>query len=88
MSKTNVVLLLLVVVSALGLITLRYQTGQLFSARTKAEMYQNELNRDYLHLQAVQTELLNDENIRTKAVREHMRRAPAGRTTVVRLPPY
>ncbi len=57
MRRLNVILLLLLTVSALGLVTSQYHSRRLFTAIDRAETRQGQIKSRWDHLQVEQTEL-------------------------------
>lgn len=85
MNKLNVVLLILVMVSAITVVTVQHRAAELFAAGERAQERRAELEREYKHLQAEQVRLANHEYIKSVSARLNLRAPTLNRTQTIYL---
>lgn len=83
MNKLNVVLLLLVMASAMSVVTVQHRAAEWFAAGERAQARRVELNREYGRLQAEQVRLANHEYIKSAAARLRLQAPTLNRTQAI-----
>lgn len=84
MNKVNVVLLVLVLLSALAVVTVQNHSRESFIAVEKAKRHESDLEEEYRRLQWQQAQLANHTRIKEAAAQQQLRPPVMQNTKIIR----